>query len=248
MQHNHQGRPPVHWISHRGYHIQFVENSKNAFDAARSGGFTHLETDLRITKDGVLVLCHDPDLKRVGGPKKLVSELTAAELDSIRLRDASKVMHFSEFYQLYGASSLVTLDIKPEGGMNTVKAFLAWVKARGAEDWVTSQVTFLLWKAAHEDEIRKVFPQARYYARREECLRAGLALVCGVPALAGIKPGRTYAVPPSFLGLSLYQKKFIAAIQSRQGKAVAFLPETPAEVQAAIEAGVDEILTNGKKV
>jgi glycerophosphoryl diester phosphodiesterase len=246
MHKHEQKKPSVHWISHRGYHIQFVENSKKAFEAACAGGFTHLETDLRTTRDGVLVLCHDPDLSRVGGPKKPVSEMESAELRRITLSDQSTVLTFEEFYQHFGQRCQVTLDIKPEGGMRTVEKFLAWVKAARAEEWVTTKVTFLFWKAAHEAVVKKIFPQAQYYARREECMRAGLALLLGLPALGGIHAGRTYAMPPAFLGKSLFQAHYIAPFHARKARIVAFLPRDEAEARAAMAAGIDEILTNGE--
>ena len=56
------------WISHRGYAKKYTENSQEAFDAALDLGFEFLETDLRITADGHIVLCHDPDFRRLGGP------------------------------------------------------------------------------------------------------------------------------------------------------------------------------------
>jgi glycerophosphoryl diester phosphodiesterase len=235
----------VHWISHRGYHIQFIENSKNAFDAACDKGFTHLETDLRTSSDGVLLLCHDPDLSRLGGPKKDISAMSIAEIRQITLSDGSHVLTFEEFYRLYGARVRITLDIKPEGGMHTVRAFLDWVRAARAEEWVHSRVTFLFWHANHEAAMKKAFPQARYYARREECIRAGLALLVGLPFLGGIKAGRGYAVAPSFLGRSLFQKKYVQAFHARKARVTAFLPESEQEAREALAAGVDEILTNG---
>lgn len=244
----HLKKPTVHWISHRGYHIQFVENSKKAFDAACAGGFAHLETDLRSTRDGVLVLCHDPDLVRVGGPKKKISDMTAAEVQSHVLADGSRVMLFEDFYQCFGQTCQVTLDFKPEHGERTVQVFLKWVEKQRAAEWVNSKVTFLFWKASHEAMIKKHFPKARYYARRLECLRAGLALFAGLAAFAGIQPGRTYAVPPRFLGISMFSKKFVEPFHQRNARVVAFLPNSDAEVQAAVEAGMDEILTNGQIV
>lgn len=54
----------VIWISHRGLHQRHVENSLHAFEAAAEAGFHTLETDLRTTRDGLIVLHHDPALIR----------------------------------------------------------------------------------------------------------------------------------------------------------------------------------------
>ncbi len=238
-------KPPVHWISHRGYHSQFTENSKGAFDEACSRGFTHLETDLRLSRDGVLILCHDPNLARVGGPSRLLSTMSAEEIGAQTLPGGDKVLRFEEFYRCYGERCQVTLDVKPEGGLETTRVFLAWVEAQGAEQWVRDKVTFLFWRAAHEALMAERFPRARFYARREECWRAGAALLLGLPQFGGIKARRIYAMPPRFLGRRLYTTSILAAVHRFGGRVVAFLPESSEDVQAAIAAGVDEILTNG---
>jgi len=47
---------------HRGARGLAPENTLAAFDKALSIGVTTLETDLAVTRDGVLVISHDPDL------------------------------------------------------------------------------------------------------------------------------------------------------------------------------------------
>lgn len=46
-------------ISHRGYHVELPENTLAAFEAAIAVGVDGIETDLRLTKDGQLVLFHN---------------------------------------------------------------------------------------------------------------------------------------------------------------------------------------------
>jgi len=50
--------------SHRGAGVLAPENSLAAFEQAWDLG-TYPEADLRTTSDGVLVACHDPDLRRL---------------------------------------------------------------------------------------------------------------------------------------------------------------------------------------
>ncbi|MGH3668750.1 MAG: glycerophosphodiester phosphodiesterase family protein, partial [Acidimicrobiia bacterium] len=56
-------RPPVA-IAHRGSRLLWPENTMEAFSGAVSLGYRHLETDLRVTSDGVLVCLHDPTVDR----------------------------------------------------------------------------------------------------------------------------------------------------------------------------------------
>jgi glycerophosphoryl diester phosphodiesterase len=63
-------------LSHRGYHVQFPENTLEAFEAAAAMGVDGIETDLRLTSDGQLILFHD----RLAPDGRAVNEVTRDEL------------------------------------------------------------------------------------------------------------------------------------------------------------------------
>ena len=56
----------IYVAAHRGHSAKYPENTMPAFKAAIALGVDRIETDVRITKDGVLVLIHD-DLLATGG-------------------------------------------------------------------------------------------------------------------------------------------------------------------------------------
>lgn len=60
--------PGPHILAHRGYATTAPENSMGAFEAAVSAGATHVETDVHLTRDGIVVLFHDDELdgRRIG--------------------------------------------------------------------------------------------------------------------------------------------------------------------------------------
>lgn len=67
------------YILHRGASLEAPENTLPAFEiAAKTGGY--IETDVQKTKDGVFVLCHDTNLKRMCGVDKKISDITYEEL------------------------------------------------------------------------------------------------------------------------------------------------------------------------
>lgn len=71
--------------AHRGLHGEGIpENSIPAFSAAASGGFG-VELDVRLSSDGDVVVFHDPDLERMCGDDKKISELRGAEISWRRL-------------------------------------------------------------------------------------------------------------------------------------------------------------------
>ncbi|HTZ44367.1 MAG TPA: glycerophosphodiester phosphodiesterase family protein [Jatrophihabitans sp.] len=61
--------------AHRGYAPDGAENTLAAFQAAVELGFTHLETDARVTRDGVAVAFHDPMLDRITNSTGLLRQL-----------------------------------------------------------------------------------------------------------------------------------------------------------------------------
>lgn len=66
--------------AHRGSSGLFPENTMAAFMAAVEEGADGIETDLHLTADGVVVLVHDPEIKRQDGVRLKVSESTFSEL------------------------------------------------------------------------------------------------------------------------------------------------------------------------
>lgn len=70
---------------HRGDRKNFPENTMAAFRAIVEMGADAIETDVRMTKDGHLVLIHDRDVSRTTNGQGLVDEMT---LEQIRALDA----------------------------------------------------------------------------------------------------------------------------------------------------------------
>ncbi|CAK7266713.1 hypothetical protein SEPCBS119000_002171 [Sporothrix epigloea] len=71
-------------IAHRGFRAQFPENSLAAFRGALQNGAVALETDIHLTKDKVVVLSHDPTLKRCFGRAEKIADCEWSFLESLR--------------------------------------------------------------------------------------------------------------------------------------------------------------------
>lgn len=67
-------------IAHRGNHQIFPENTIAAIEAAIASGADYVEVDLRTTKDGQLILCHDETVDRTTNGKGKVKELGLDEI------------------------------------------------------------------------------------------------------------------------------------------------------------------------
>ena len=81
-----------HRFAHRGLHDRsqgIPENSLAAFRRARDLGFG-AELDVHLTADGMLVVMHDSDLRRMCGRAGIIEDLTLEELGSYRLLDTDE--------------------------------------------------------------------------------------------------------------------------------------------------------------
>lgn len=125
------------WQAHRGFRSEgsgIVENTLEAFRHAKASGAEMFECDVRLSRDGEVVVFHDDDLKRLGGREDLVSDLTASELANL-----AKVPRLIDVLRDQGSPRLVNIELKTavvRGGGKLEKACVQAVREAGAEERV----------------------------------------------------------------------------------------------------------------
>jgi Glycerophosphoryl diester phosphodiesterase len=67
-------------IAHRGFSGKYPENTMIAFEEAVRAGCDGIETDLHMTKDGIIVICHDEKLDRTTDGKGFIVDYNYREL------------------------------------------------------------------------------------------------------------------------------------------------------------------------
>ena len=103
-----------------GYDDFAAENSLTAFKRAKENGFG-IELDVRVSKDGEVVVFHDSTLDRVTGTEGKVSELTLAELKTRSLKEtADTVPTLREVLELIDGAVPLLIELKEEGLDHTV--------------------------------------------------------------------------------------------------------------------------------
>ena len=77
-------------IAHRGVHnnIDIPENTLQAFKNAIKNNI-NIELDVRLTKDNILVVFHDDNLKRMTGINKNMDNITYDGLKDVKLLNTS---------------------------------------------------------------------------------------------------------------------------------------------------------------
>ncbi len=133
-------------VAHRGLHDESKpENSVAAFHAAIQHGYA-IETDVRLSSDGKLVVFHDDSLFRMTGVSARVEDLSASDLSMLRLAGSREnIPLFSEFLEELNGKVPLLLEIKNVPSADT-KEFIAKIsealKGYGGEYAVQSFVPF----------------------------------------------------------------------------------------------------------
>ncbi len=113
-------------FAHRGSHWNQVENSLPAFEDAYEAGCDGVEFDVQLSRDGIPVIFHDDDLKRLAGRGESIFDLDAAELRGLTLRQNGKTAPlptFEEFMRRSGERRFY-LELKVPQAKVTDKTYL----------------------------------------------------------------------------------------------------------------------------
>jgi glycerophosphoryl diester phosphodiesterase len=151
-------------IAHRGLHDhEKPENSTAAFRAAISAGYA-IETDVRLSRDGELVVFHDDTLTRMTGVNKPVETLDASELTRLRLADTQECIPlFSDFLNELGGSVPLLLEIKNVPNADT-KEYLRKI-ACALEEYrkkFDGEVAIQSFNPFYMQKMKKIFPGVPY--------------------------------------------------------------------------------------
>lgn len=178
--------PRICVIGHRGAAALAPENTWAGFDLALELGVDAIETDVRGTRDGVLVLLHDERLDRTTDGRGPVQEMYWAEVQRLdaggwfAARYAGEgVPELRATLERYGQRTHLALEIKQEG-------VEADVLAAVQEHSLLSRVTFTSFSYPVVAWIKATCPEAKvgYLSRDvrpeavQSTLDAGLDQFC----------------------------------------------------------------------
>ncbi len=93
-------KKPFHF-AHRGGAYEFEENTLFAFKSCYEKGIRGYELDVRMTKDGELVVLHDDSLDRTHHGTGPVEHMTAAEARKVRSKKQNEPLLFLETLLAY---------------------------------------------------------------------------------------------------------------------------------------------------
>ena len=107
-----QSSQNIYVAAHRGWKDKYPENTLEAFSAALTLQVDQLETDVRVTKDGALVLIHDATVDRTTDGSGNVCDFTLRELKQLRTDGGCQIPTLEELMELVKDHPTITLDIE----------------------------------------------------------------------------------------------------------------------------------------
>lgn len=143
-------------VAHRGLSDVAPENTLPAFVLAKQAGFTYVEADIQVTKDGKYVCVHDKTISKYtnGANTGAVADYTLAELKALDFGawkstkwTGTKILTFEEFIILCKKLGLKAyIELKYAHSESDVAYYLSYVKKIGMEE-------YCVWRGAENNSI-----------------------------------------------------------------------------------------------
>jgi glycerophosphoryl diester phosphodiesterase len=102
----------IRGIAHRGCPDKHPENTLAGYQAAIDLGFTHLELDVHLSKDGVPVVIHDSTVNRMCNARGKVKDFTLAELKELTVGGRETIPTLEEALRLAKDRIQVFVELK----------------------------------------------------------------------------------------------------------------------------------------
>jgi len=225
-------------LAHRGLAIGAPENTLLAFAKALAVGVTHVETDVHVSADGVAVISHDPDLKRLLGRRATIAHLTSTELRRLDLGYGQGYCTLAE--ALDGFPDLrFNIDIKIGGAvLPTVEA----IRSAGA----TRRVLIGSFSPRRRLAAVRMLPGVATSVSARGAIGAVAAARAGsLRSLRRIlRDIQAVQLPPSVLRMPAFTPRTIAAFHAAGVEIHAWTINDPAEMDRLLALGVDGLVTD----
>lgn len=224
-------------MAHRGGAIEHLENTLPAFEACVAMGYRYIETDVRVTADGVLVVFHDPTLERITDQKGRVEHLSWEQVSRARIGGREPILRLED---LLGAWPDVrfNLDIKAPG---VLAPLVRTVRRLGVAD----RICLGSFSDARLAAARRLFGPSMCTSLGPRGV-AALRLSSYSPRagkLARFQAGAAQ-VPLHLGGRALVDDRFIATAHARGLQVHVWTVDTEQESTAMLDLGVDGIMTD----
>jgi glycerophosphoryl diester phosphodiesterase len=245
-------RPTLH-ISHRGGAALAPENTQAAFDRALERWHTDmLELDVHLTRDGQLVVSHDPTVQRCTDGDGRIADLTLAELQRLDAgyrftQDDGRSFPFRgqgvrlpSLREVLLGYPAVPLNIElKQDTPGAAEALAQEVRATAA----TSRVCLGSELDTLAETLAALLPEVAHFYPRQALTEAVLAVKEGA-ALPADTPYTVLDMPYRFGEATLVDEAFLAATARAKRWVNVWTVDDEADMRALVAMGVGGIITD----
>lgn len=229
-------------IAHRGGALVAAENSWESLEYCANQGWDYVETDAHLSKDGEVILVHDPVLDRVSNGSGLVADHTWQQLQELRINDSEfGFVRLADALEKY-PQLFFNIDAKED---EVTLAMVDVIRAKAAAD----RVCLASFSSTRLADVRGYAPEIATSLGQTEVGRLWASAQLTIPAQKLLVPGPAESVVAVQVPLKVGPVKIITprfvAHAHKHGLAVhVWTLNTEAEILTALRAGVDGIITD----
>ena len=213
-----------------------LENTLDAFKQAWKDGIRHFETDIHATSDGVLVLAHDSNIRRLTGVDLEIQEITFKALLNESMCGIYKWCKLDELVHAFPAAQ-ISIDIKSDP---TLDAFFQWLKGRKIENFVVGSFS-----SKRIDVVRKRYPLLRTALTSREVL----LILTRMHFLVDSHSSKKFAmIPVKSHGFRILTKRFIKVCKSKEIEIFVWTVNSLDEAISLKALGISGVVTDNYPV
>jgi glycerophosphoryl diester phosphodiesterase len=227
-------------FAHRGGGSEAPENTLAAFERAVDLGFRYLETDARLTADGVVVAFHDPVLDRVTDAGGAIANLTWAEVSRARVHGAEPIPKLVDILDAWGD---VRFNIDPK--CDAVVAPLA----RLIEDLgLIDRVCFGSFRARRTARLARVLGGGVCRSLGPAGVARLRAASLGLPVPVAAGGAACVQVPACLEGRPLVDERFVRRAHRERLQVHVWTVDDPDHMHRLLDIGVDGLMSDRPSV
>lgn len=222
-------------FAHRGGASAFPENTIRAFRHAVSLGFTHIETDVHVTADGVAVAFHDDSLDRVTDGRGTVGELPWREVRRARVAGTDPIVRLDELLEEL-PDTRVNIDPKSDAAVGPL------VQAIRRLDTL-ERVCVCSFSDRRTRRVRDQLGDSLCVGAGPTGIARLLAAAARLPTGASLGY-HAAQVPVRAQGLTIVRPAVVSAAHRHDVAVHVWTIDDPAEMHRLLDLGVDGIMTD----
>ena len=227
-------------FAHRGGGLEAPENTMMAFERAVDMGFGYLETDARLTRDGVVVAFHDPVLDRVTDGRGRIAELGWEEVTAARVQGVEPVARLEDVLRAWEG---VRFNIDPKCD-EVVVPLAELVLGLG----MTERVCFGSFRASRTWRLAKLLGPATCRSLGPLGVTRLRAASLGLPIPTAARGAACVQVPAFIEGRALVDRRFVDQAHAGGLQVHVWTVDDPDHMHRLLDMGVDGLMSDRPSV